>query len=302
VQDERLTVIPNPLRSVFYENILNQLTEFPEIGIVRVVLMLKKKGMLGELYSSRLLADITNCPASLKSPFETTTGFYQFLVDSLETLDEIRRFGYDQVFGFNLSYFQYPVDYYGKILSLSAPYPWIRKNVLSDLKRSDHPRSLFYLAAGFYRSRNRPESLPEIDFVQTIKSRTNVEIGVENQKGRITFHPDKNDETAMLNYLIYWASAYQDYEFDENRNIFVSKLEAFSKTQNYERLFRRFNSKNDSIAMLAFLQLNRIGSPRRHFPVEKISGLAAQPQCRPTFDEIRVSRTARAADRLLQEE
>lgn len=260
VQDERLPEAPYPLRKQLYENILNQLAEFPDIEIVNIVLQLMEAGLIKEPFSTSYLTTITNCPAPFQSNQENTIKYYQHLKDSLETLEEIRQYGYDRVFKFNVNFFQNPVDYYGKILGLSAPFPWIKRNALLDLKRSNHPRALFYIAVDFYRTRKNLAGSSEINHVQLIKSRTNVEIGIENSKGEITFHPDKHDEKAMLNYLIYWASSYPDYEWDENRNIFTSKMESFAKTQNYERLFRRFNSKDDSIALLSFLQLTE-GDP-----------------------------------------
>ncbi len=260
LKDERVVEIPIPLRNEIYIKILDQLTEYPKVEIVEIVLKLMENGLLNDAYGNPFLLKITNCQPGFQSNLENTIDFYHNLVDSLETLEEIRKFGYEQVFNFKINFFQFPVDYYGKIIGMSTPYPWLRQNALLDLKRSNHPRALFYIAADYYRTRHNTDESIQSNHVQLINSKTNVEIGVKNLNGKITFHPEKNDEIAMLNYLTYWASSYQDYEWDENRNIFTSKMEAFAKTQNYERLFRRFNSKNDSIALLAFLQLTE-GDP-----------------------------------------
>ena len=255
LQDERLTPVQFPLRNEIYETIIDQLVEFPEIEIVEIILKMLEAGHLKNGFATPLLAKITNCHVPFLSTLDHKINYYQNLIDSLETLEEIRRFGYAQLFKFNINFFQYPVDYYGNILGKSSAYPWIRQNALQDLKRSNHPRALYYIAADFYRSRKEKD----LDFdhlhLDLINSCINVEIGVKDKKGKITFTPNKNDETAMLNYLIYWASAYVDYEWDENRKLFTSKMESFAKTQNYERLFRRFNSKNDSVALLSFIQL-----------------------------------------------
>ncbi len=268
LKNERLLEIPIPLRNNFYKNLLNQFSEYPEIELVEIILQLTEGGFLDDKFATPLLVKITNCQVPFQSPFENSINYYQKLVDSLETLEEIRRYGYDQIFKFKINFFQFPVDYYGKIIGLSAPYPWIRYNATIDLKQSDHPRALFYIAADFYRTRNNTEDITDSLHLQLIKSRTNVEIGIKDRNGNITFHPERNDETAMLNYLIYWAVAYQDYEWDENRRLFTSKMESFAKTQNYERLFRRFNSKNDSIAILSFLQLTE-GDPMEVIPLAK---------------------------------
>ena len=42
--------------------------------------------------------------------------------------------------------------------------------------------------------------------------------------------------------------------------MFVNKHQALEKTQHYERLFRRLNSRNDSVAMASFKQLTE-GDP-----------------------------------------
>ncbi len=268
LNDDRLMKAPLPLRNGLFEKILSQLAGTPSLSIVEAILRLRNKGILSDNYSKGLLENITNCAAPAGTAPENITLYYRSLIDSLETLENIREYGYDQIFGFDISFFQFPVDYYGKVLSLSAPYPWIRRNALLDLKRSNHPRALFYIAADYYKTRKKAEGYPEINHLQMIQSRINVTIGVENKDRITTFHPEADDQTALFNYLVYWASSYNDYEWDENRQVFTSRLESLSKTQNYERLFRRFNSKSDSIAMLAFLQLTE-GDPFEILPLSK---------------------------------
>ncbi|MEM8908965.1 MAG: hypothetical protein AAGD05_14055, partial [Bacteroidota bacterium] len=133
-----------------------------------------------------------------------------------------------------------------------------------DLSYSQHPRALYYMAGLVYKYRKvkgKAGRAKAKALVQLIQRLTQIEIGVNNRKGSIHFGAyARNDRQAKLNFLIYWAAHYNDYEWDDNRSLFVNKFEAIEKTQNYERLFRRLNSRNDSVAVESFVQLTE-GDP-----------------------------------------
>ena len=260
LQDERLFEAPATDQKGIYQKTLKMLEGCGELEVVEIVLQMMEVGLLETDFSTPLLTNMTNVSPELGTRFEDEASFYQFLVDSLETLDDIRIYGYDRIFNFRLNFFQHPVDYYGKIIGLSDEYPWIKYNALKDVQRTHDSRGLFYLAADFYRSRYQDNAFDADYYFETIQKQLNVEVGIKDQHQRLVFKPLIDDEQAMLNYLTYWASRYADFEWDDNRQVFTNKLETLAKTQNYERLFRRLNSRNDTVAIQSFLVLTE-GDP-----------------------------------------
>jgi len=145
---------------------------------------------------------------------------YNQLVDSLTTIEELRAYGYRKLFNTQPAFFMDQIDYYGRINRKLA------KNI-----------------------------------VERINQLTHLEIQVNNKAGEFSTRAyASRDQVARTNYMMYWAAHYDDYEWDENREHFVNKNEAIETTQNYERLFRRLNSRNDSVAIASFIKLTE-GEP-----------------------------------------
>lgn len=255
LKDPRIFEIPDPVRKNIYQALLFTLQEVPDIEIVEIALQMADGGLLDETFITPLLTNMTNnLPPKMDSQFDSPIEYYTFLVDSLVTLDDIRSYGYQQLFDTRLNFFQFPVDYYGKILALSDDYPKIKHNIISDLLQTQHPRAFFYIASDLYRSWKIDPTFDVQYHLSVIQSKTNVKVGIKNKQGKTTFEPFE-DATAAKHFFFYWAGQYSDYEWDDNRNIFINKLESLAKTQNYERLFRRLNSRNDTIALESFVQL-----------------------------------------------
>ena len=246
-----------------YETIVNAAQGYPDFSTVRMVIHLAKEQKITPDFAQAALANITNVKLStLELPKMEER--YEHYMDSLSTMEDMRRFGYERTFKFSPLFFMHQVDYYGRILSLSQDMPWMQHNAIMDLITSQHPRSLYYLSGLLYK--NRKTSGKRIRqqnsyLVYQIQKITQVDIGVPGKNGPITYIDYiKRDRTAKLNYFVYWAAHYNDYEWDENRNFFVNKFEAIEKTQNYERLFRRLNSRNNEVALASFVELTE-GDP-----------------------------------------
>jgi hypothetical protein len=259
LKDSRLMNLQEVTRNTIYKSLMNTLDSYHDIEVVEIALQMVEGGYLDEPFVTQLLTNITNNKPDLGTQFESPSDFFQFLVDSLGSIDEIRSYGYEKLFNSRLSFFQFPVDYYGKLLGLSDSLPWVKKNVFYDLQKAQHPRAFFYIAADLYKNLKENPAFNSTLHLRILHSITNTKVGVKGQDEKITFDP-LQDEVAMFNYFLFWATHYEDFEWDESRQIFTNKMETLAKTQDYERLFRRLNSKNDTIAMESFVQLTE-GDP-----------------------------------------
>ena len=68
------------------------------------------------------------------------------------------------------------------------------------------------------------------------------------------------DQRALLNYMVYWSSHYEDYAWDGNRQKFINTTVSNTLAQRYKLHFRRLTSSNDSVAWLSYLTLTE-GEP-----------------------------------------
>ncbi len=254
LRDSRILNAPPVNQQNIYQSLLSAIEFYPDIEIAEITLQMVEAGFLEDQFASSVLTNITNNTPELGDRFEVDTEYFQFLLDSLNTLDQIRAYGYDRLINSRMSFFLFPVDYYGKVLAHTSDQVWMKQNVINDLNDTHHPRAFFYIAADLYKIWKEQSNEPLDAHLEAINSMSNLKIGIKGKNGKITFNP-LQDETSIKNYFLYWAANYDDYEWDENRQIFTNKLETIAKTQNYERLFRRLNSRNDTIALESFVQL-----------------------------------------------
>ena len=246
-----------------YEAIALELEEYLDIKFLKTLLKLIEKDQFSLAFSQKSLANLTNVNFEANNN-KSLVKKYNHLIDSLTTIEEIRAYGYQKIFNTQPNFFTDQVDYYGRILSLSKEFPWIEYNAIRDLCNQQHPRAMYYLAGHLFKIRkksNKHNRILAIDIVQRIQQLTQFEIQVKNKADEFSSRSyASRDQIARTNYMIYWASHYVDYEWDENREYFVNKNEAIETTQNYERLFRRLNSRNDSVAIASFIKLTE-GEP-----------------------------------------
>ncbi len=263
VMDKKLLSSELKNSTKVFESIANAVENYPDFSSVRMVLHLLKEQKISTDIAHKTLANLTNIRLTTEHP-QQMENQYEHYMDSLSTMEEMRAYGYNKIFHFRPSFFLHSVNYYGKVLSLSEDYPWIQFNAISDLLSAQHPRALYFLTSQLYKNRKTTGKKARQQnkyLVRQIQKQTQVEIGVPAKDGEITFDRyAKSDRSAKLNYLIYWAAHHNDYEWDENRELYINKFEAIEKTQNYERLFRRLNSRNNEVALASFTELTE-GEP-----------------------------------------
>ncbi|MEO1623735.1 MAG: hypothetical protein AAFV25_01160 [Bacteroidota bacterium] len=262
--DERLGKAKEAEKKAIYLSVAEALVNHPEMESVRAMFMLIGEELIPTRKAVGLMARLTNVHLPLVTDPTDLVGQYEQLMDSLGDLEIVRQHGYERLFPFQSSFFHEQVDYYGKILNESAAYPWIQHNALVDLINTEHPRSLFYLASQIYKLRNNSSNAAR-EWTQLYRKSllqlTQLSIGIELTKGEYLYDPYEHASAEIQRKLmVYWTRHYEDYEWDDNYLCFTNKYQAEEITQNYERLFRRLNSRNDSVAMLSFVQLTE-GEP-----------------------------------------
>ncbi|MEM9921843.1 MAG: hypothetical protein AAF990_27310, partial [Bacteroidota bacterium] len=257
--DERLQELEEVHQKDFYLAVAEALVEYPEMESLRAMLMLVGEQFIATDKSIPLLARLTNIHLPLATDSDELVEQYEYLMDSLGALEIMRQHGYDRLFRFRSNFFHEQVDYYGKLLNESTPYPWIQHNAFLDLVESEHPRAMFYLASQIYKLRHS-QSIYAKQLIRTyingLEKLTKLEVGIKIGEKTYDFNPYQSASSDLQRKIvIYWAKHYEDYEWDDNYLSFTNKYIAEEITQNYERLFRRLNSRNDSVAMLSFVQL-----------------------------------------------
>lgn len=248
-----------PNREEIAQYIAEVIADFPDERAMNALFEGIAAKLLTPNQTASLLARQTNQLPSQIQDANLLMREYQHKQDSLGGFEAMRANGYVNVYDFRESFFGHPVDYYGRILSLSEQRPWLQHNAIEDVVKTKHPRALFYIASQVYQYRDRLD-IDKSVFVEKLEALTELKISVEGREGKSTSHNWNSDRIAQLNYITYWATHYNDYEWDEIRGQFINKTEQLELTENYERLFRRLNSKNDSVAQQAWFLLSE-GDP-----------------------------------------
>lgn len=248
-------------KSRYYLSLMNELVKLPYADNVQTILAHLQQKKLSRIKAIALLSQLTNVQI-VENTNQLLSTRYQHLLDSLGGMEQLRQYGYDQIYKLRPSFFEHQVDYYGMVLSYAEPFPWIIKNAIRDVLKTEHPRALFYVAAQLFQFRNRPNWVFSIGDLQDVLERqTGLQVAVQDRDGRLRFDIDLlKDTTALKNYITYWAGHYEDYEWDMLRQQFVNKNQAIAQTEVYESLFRRLNSSNDSVALDSYIKLTE-GDP-----------------------------------------
>jgi hypothetical protein len=222
------------------------LKDEPTMDNLSTILTVSEKGMIAPELLSPVLIELTN--------YAITPQQTKHLLDTLETYESLRAYGYEKCLPFKDNFYE-KVDFYGKILCRKDT-PWLQRNALRDLILTEHPRLLFYIAA---QLRLKPDEA--IKYENLLKRLTKTQFSVLNTEGGKNLKNIK-DYTAQLEnieqqkqFIRFWGNHAEDYKWDETRRCFVNKAEIAERTENYEKLFRRLNSENDSVALGSFKQL-----------------------------------------------
>jgi hypothetical protein len=135
---------------------------------------------------------------------------------------------------------------------------WVRENKIDSLVSQKNSASLLLITSEFFKLRSMLNRyyFYEEEFINLLQYLTGTEIGVENERKKISWHIDKDyDSESKLNLLIYFAKYYAQYKWEEKDQVFVNPNHEIRPIGKEEHLFQLLNNKNDSIAIDAFTKL-----------------------------------------------
>ena len=248
------------------------LQDHPTKETLEEILINIQRGFLPFKEGKNILAHLTNHSMAEVDDAESGIEYFANLMDSLETMENIRYMGYEKIFNFNRFIFPHDVDYFGRIVSLANDYPWMKKNAIHDLMKTEHKRAYLYLAADLFKNNlatNNPKMPPIISTKEyqgffTESNQLVIKVLGDNKKYKNIFEEIQStgikDDVLKRNFLLYWMTHHEDFEWDQNYALYLNKFETLEKTENLEKHFRRLVSTNDEAAMESFQQLT-IGAP-----------------------------------------
>ncbi len=255
-----------------YKLLYSELLNFANIEIVKNILDKVKDRAMEPYVASEYLSYLTNIYISENNPNKYVRR-YNFYVDSLKTVDAMVNFGFEKMPLTQKNFFYESVDFYGKILTESDRYPFVRHNSIKKLKSSKNPRALLYIANHIYKiQKNNGISIKDYSweyYYKLLDKLTKDHVSFQKRDKSYTNNLRlSNDRTSFQNFVLYWNIHYIDYEWDDTKSVFVNKKTAKEKSDNYEKYFRQLNSNNDSTAFEAFKILTK-GDPNEVIPLAK---------------------------------
>ncbi|NJL74801.1 MAG: hypothetical protein HC892_06960 [Saprospiraceae bacterium] len=180
------------------------------------------------------------------------------MLDTASSIEAVRQLGYDQQYGFKPYFFEHPVDFYGKIFLRCDSISWLQQNALDDLVQTRHHRVFYYLSLKLYQSvldHPRYNYTPE-ELSDKIQALIGARIRIHDSQQQLVLEPNwLKDKQGSLNFLIYWMTHHEDYEWDASRKQFINKTISLTLTNTYKNSLQRLTSSNDSVAWSAYLLL-----------------------------------------------
>lgn len=248
----------NTRETQIWSSIAYGLRFYNDINIVKKILEISKNQ---QVYSEEditiALARITNIHMWYENEgIEGATENMIKLVDSLNSMEALRQYGYDSWHPYSSSYFENKAEYFGAML-LEADFKWwIQYNASIDILKSKNPESLKFVGAMLFHGNEEridPYGRTQLDVPELMKKYTKVEIEVKDRSGNWT--SNYQDQTSKLNYLLYWFQNFHHYQWNEEYSYFENTVDSILPVDNVDVLFKLLSSEIDSIAFDAYTQL-----------------------------------------------
>ncbi|MEO6610877.1 MAG: hypothetical protein ABIT05_08820 [Chitinophagaceae bacterium] len=138
-------------------------------------------------------------------------------------------------------------------------YPeWYYLNQIDGFIATKNPEALKWIASAWFQKRDRFNRyyFNNSEFLDLLKKLTRLDIGVPEKGNEISFlYNDGYYTAARLNYLIYWATHYEDYKWNDRLGYFENKRETGTEKTKNEILFELLSSDDDSTAIDAFKKI-----------------------------------------------
>ncbi len=175
---------------------------------------------------------------------EIKTGLEQFKKRKMTYRDTLTH-SIERKYSVSDKYFYDDVDFYGATLCTKLKPSDDNRSLIANLVATKDPKLLFYLASYVFTTKSKKINK---DVVKLLENLTMIKIANENEYD------------LAKDILIYWAQNYQNYTWDDSVWRFVSEEEKKKQTKNLERLIRRLNSVNDTVAFQAYVSITE-GNP-----------------------------------------
>ena len=159
----------------------------------------------------------------------------------------------------------------GELLGIDSalikfPFPdWYYENQIDWFLKNKDNQALLWIASAWYNKRARFNRYYYADdeFLNLTKHLTHIDLSVPDRQGRMNFlYKDDYYADSKLNYLVYWANHYQDYQWDDELGYFVNTKEQAAGKSSEEELFTLLTTENDSLAIDAFTKLSEMDTAR----------------------------------------
>lgn len=130
---------------------------------------------------------------------------------------------------------------------------WVKEAEIDSLISKRNSKALLSIASELYKNRNQFNKNEYTELLQILMGN---EIAVENERKELTWHIDKTYyPDASLNLLIYFASHYSSFKWDEQSAAFRNDEIQVLAIGKEDLLFQLLNNQDDSTALDAFTQL-----------------------------------------------
>lgn len=249
----------NTFAARLYEATCYALRHYASLESVHLILKVMQQEKTYHEGALEALSYITNIhPRSLSRDITNIVSAYQQLLTRYPNIDQLREYGYRQLFDYQKIHFQQPVDYYGTILNKSYTRFWIKYNAVQDLRKLHDARVLWYLAAQVFQQKGklRYNWQADIDPLKILKEITGAEVEVPNAIGE--WSSNLTDRVAKLNFVQYWQQHYKDYKWEEAKQQFVNRKVPITEGKHqadFDKYFKRLHRQDQKVALNAFQQL-----------------------------------------------
>jgi len=152
---------------------------------------------------------------------------------------------------------------------LLAPQ-WVSFSQADSLIAIHDSKALLIIASELHKKRNRFDTYyhQREEFTNLLEYLTGTQIMVENDADKMTWHvAEEYGPKASLNLLVYFCKHYKEYVWNTEKQLFVREGIIVAPATAEEALFAQLASKNDSVAMQAFIKLTT-ADPKK---VEKLA-------------------------------
>lgn len=155
------------------------------------------------------------------------------------------------------------------------------------LIKNKNPKVLLVLASELYKKRDFLNMINHfeknvMEYVNILQHLTHFEIGVDGKLFRkgITWHFEEEFySNATLNVLCYFAANYSQFKWNDKKGIFENPGIEIKSIHNEKKLFELLYSKNDYIAMDAFIKLTECDPIKVKELADEYDLLSARTNC-----------------------